>query len=118
MKPVGGTIFFKIDGQQFKAKGEFTLNPGKPKRDAVMGQEGLHGYTEKPQAAGITGTITYDGSFDMEAFLALKNSTLTVDLITGKTFVLSGGVNTSTGDMKTNEGEMDISFIGESGSYI
>lgn len=45
---VGGVIFVKVDGGQLRAKGEFEYNLGVPKREAIVGMDGTHGYKEDP----------------------------------------------------------------------
>jgi len=57
MERVGGIIRFSIDGVQYRAKGNFSYMIGNPKREAVVGSDGVHGYKETPQALFIEGTI-------------------------------------------------------------
>ena len=34
-----GIIYVKVDGKQYDAKGAYTYNLGKPKRDAIIGAD-------------------------------------------------------------------------------
>jgi len=47
---VGGIIFLKVDGEGFQSKGNFTYNIGVPKKEAVVGADGVHGFKETPQS--------------------------------------------------------------------
>ena len=63
---VAGTLFFKVDGTQYKAKGNFEYDLGAPKREAITGPDGVHGYKEMPKAPYVTGAITNDGVPDVD----------------------------------------------------
>ncbi len=117
-RQIGGIIFIKVDGQTLTAKGEFTYNTGKPKRQMVIGRDRVHGYTEMPQIPYIEGTTTDHRDVDTEAIKNIVNATVTLELNNGKTFVLREAAYTSEGNMKTEEGEMDVRFEGTSGDVI
>ena len=53
--PIGVTMYFTIVGRQYEVTGEFTINPGGPKREPLPGLSGRGG--------GWTETIE-DGSID------------------------------------------------------
>lgn len=106
----GGTIQFATGGVTQDAKGAFTYNLGIPKRDAIMGADGVHGFAEKPQVAFIEGAITDRGSLDMAAFMGLQDVTITLALANGKTILLTDAWNAGEGTGNTEEGEMAIRF--------
>jgi len=41
---IGGTFTLTIDGEPFKVKGSASINLGQPKREAMVGHDGVHGY--------------------------------------------------------------------------
>ena len=115
---VGGVIQFKANGQQYKAKGEFTYNLGVAKREAVVGADEVHGFSEKPQAPKIEGMITDNDELDLKAFLGLRDATVTLSLANGKTVVLRNAFYAGDGDVTTDEGEIQVLFHGTSAEEI
>lgn len=115
---VGGIIFLKVDGDQRKAKGNFTYNLGVPKRKEVMGADAFHGFTETPQPAFIEGELTDEAGLDLAAFLSFTDATVTLELANGKVVVLADAFNASDGDVKTEEGNIAFKAIGKSAQEI
>ena len=102
----GGIIQLQVDGEVYRAKGSFSYNLGRPKREAIIGADGVHGYKETPQVAFIEGEITDGTELDLAAFSAFKNATVTLDLAVGKMIVLSEAYNAADGTGNTDEGNI------------
>ena len=115
-KRVGGIIEIKLDGRILDAKGDFTYNLGLPKREAVMGSDGVHGYKETPQVAFIEGIITDRDDLDLKDLLASKEVTVTLTLANGKTIVLRDAWYANEGTGNTAEGEIPFRFESRSPS--
>jgi hypothetical protein len=111
---VGGIISFKVDGTQYSAKGNFTYNLGTPKKEAVLGSDGLHGYKETPQVAFIEGEITDNVSVDLKKLTELKDSTILLNLANSKSIVLRNAYYAHEGTGNTDEGNFPIRFEGAS----
>ena len=109
---VGGVIFVKVDGGQLRAKGEFEYNLGVPKREAIVGMDGTHGYKEDPQVSYISGAVTDEPSLDVKALLNTKDATVTLELANGKVIVLKDAWYAEDGAIKTGEGEIPVRFEG------
>jgi len=109
---VGGIILFKIDGELFQAKGEFTYNLGVAKREGVVGQDQVHGFKEMPQIPFIEGSITDSDELDLESFLNLRDVTCTLELANGKVVVLRDAWFAGDGNVTTSEGEIEVRFEG------
>ena len=112
MSRVGGIIFVKVDGAQFRVKGSWTYNLGKPKRDPVVGSDGVHGYKETPQIPFIEGTITDDPNISIESLLETKGATIILELGNGKVISLKDAWFAGDGNMTTEEGELEARFEG------
>jgi len=110
--PVGGTFIFKVDGRQYRVKGSFTYNLGYPKREPEVGPDGLHGFTIMPQPSRIEGEITDATDVDKAALLTLRNATVTLELINGKTVVMREAFYTGDGDTTTERGAFQIVIHG------
>jgi hypothetical protein len=115
---IAGTIAFKVDGTQLLAKGNFSWNLGHAKREAVMGSDGFHGYKETPQVPYIEGEITIDADTDVTGILDTVDATVTLDLATGNSIVLSGGYYAGDGKGETEEGKLTIRFEGSSAEEV
>ncbi len=114
----GGTIFLKINGEIFPAKGNFTYNLGKPKRDAIVGADSVHGYKEVPQVAFIEGEITDWRNNDLETLVTAENATVTLELAVGKVITLRDAWYAGEGTGNTEEGNVGIRFEGLSADEV
>ncbi len=114
----GGLIAVKIDGVVHLAKGDFTYNLGTPKREAIIGSDGLHGYKEVPQPASIEGELTDDISLDLNTLTRIDGATITLDLAIGKTIVLRNAYYAGDGAGHSDEGNIAVKFEGRSAEEI
>ena len=111
---IGGIINIQVNGVLLDAKGAFEYDLGGVTRETVAGVDGIHGYTEKPKAAFIDGTITDRGNLDLKALANGKNQTVTLKLANRKTVVLRNGwyVGDATGN--TEQSEIKVRWEGAS----
>lgn len=107
---VGGIIFIKVDGVQYKAKGSWTYNFGKPKREGIAGSDKVHGYKEMPQVPFVEGVITDDSEISAEQLLLVKDATVTLELANGKVGVWRQSWFAGDGNITTEEGEIATRF--------
>lgn len=112
MKRIGGIIFVKANGTQYRAKGSWTYNLGKLKREGIAGADGVHGYKAMPQVPFIEGTITDDSEISLETLLDLDDATITLELANGKVISLSQAWFAGEGNVTTEEGEIEARFEG------
>ncbi len=119
MKKIGGILVFKVDGEQYAAKGNFTYNIGVPKRETVMAQDGkVAGYKETPTVPFIEGEITDQYAVDIKQLTSIVDATVTLDLPNGKSIVLRGAAYTGEGTGNTEEGNISVRFEGEEGEEV
>lgn len=118
MQRVGGIIQVQINGTVLSAKGDFTYNLGRPKRETVIGSDGVHGSKDMPQVAFIEGEITDRRDFDLDTVLLATDATVTIGLANGKTIVLSDAHYVGDGNVNTGEGNMDVRFEGATAEEI
>lgn len=117
-KRVGGIISLKIDGDMYFAKGDFTYNLGKPKKEAVVGSDRVHGYKETPQVPFIEGEITDRQEMSLEALLDITSATITLELANSKVIVLRESWFASEGTGNTGEGNIGVRFEGMSAEEV
>lgn len=118
MARVGGIIQVQVDGVLHQAKGEFSYNLGRPKREPVMGADGMHGYKETPQPASLEGEITDRADLDLESFVGITAATVTLSLANGKTVVFPNAFYSGDGTGHTDEGNIDCKFNSERGEEV
>lgn len=115
---VAGLIQLQTNGEVLRAKGAFTYNLGKVKRDAVVGADGVHGYKETPQVAFIEGAITDAGDLDLAALATLRDATVNLTLGNGKMVVLNKAWYAGEGTGNTEEGEVGVRWEGTSAEEV
>lgn len=108
----GGIIQVAVDGVVHDCKGEYSYNLGRPKREAVVGEDRIHGYFETPQVGFIEGAITDRGDLDVEALVGLTGVTVTLTLANGKVIALSDAWYAADGTGTTKEGQFELRFEG------
>ena len=107
---VGGILFLKIDGQQFRVKGTWTYNLGEPKREAVVGADGVHGFKEIPQVPFFEGAITDRSELNMTKLLNIVDATAILELNNGKIISYADCFFAGEGNVTTEEGEIAARF--------
>lgn len=111
---IAGILEFKVNGEIQNAKGNFTYNLGKMKRDAVVGPDRVHGYKGLPQVPFIEGEVTDRGDMSVEDFLDTDDATYTLGLANGKVVVLKEGWFAGEGNIQTEEANIACRFEGMS----
>jgi hypothetical protein len=111
---IAGIMEFKVDGEIQNAKGNFTYNLGKVKRDAIVGPDRVHGFKALPQVPFIEGEITDRSDMNVENFLDIENSTITLSLANGKVIVLKEAWFAGEGNVQTEEANIACRFEGMS----
>lgn len=114
----GGIIQIQVGGVLQDAKGSFSYNLGKPKRDAIVGSDTVHGYMEKPQVPFIEGEITDRGNLDLAALVTTQDATVTLELANGKVIVLRDAWYAAEGTGNTDEGNVQLRFEAKSAEEI
>lgn len=106
----GGIINVQADGVSYDAKGNFTYNLGIPKREAIPGADGMHGFKETPQVAFIEGEITDRSDLKLADLAKMQNATVTLELANGKTIMLSQAYFAADGTGNSDEGNVGFRF--------
>jgi len=113
-----GLVQVQINGEIQDAKGNFSYNLGQPKREAIIGTDGVHGFKETPQVAFIEGGITDHGNLDLKALVTVDGATVTISLANGKVVVLRDAWFAGEGTATSEEGEVAIRFEGANAEEI
>lgn len=109
---IGGTLFVAVNGVRLSVKGNWTINPGRPKREAIVGADQVHGFKEMPQAPSIEGEASVTPDLDLPALLDAVGVTVTAELANGQVGVLRDAWQAAEGAMGTEEGAVPLRFEG------
>jgi hypothetical protein len=113
-----GLIQVQVNGEIVDAKGSWSYGLGRPKREAVIGADGVHGFKEMPQVCYIEGAITDRGSLDVAALVSGRDLTITLSLSNGKVIVLRDAWFAGDGTASTEESEIPVRWEGANGEEI
>lgn len=113
-----GIIAVQVNGEVFQAKGNWSYNLGRPKRDAIIGADSVHGFKEVPQVAFIEGAITDRGDLDLATLMTIQDATVTLSLNNGKMVVLRDAWQAAEGTASTEEAEIPVRFEGISAEEV
>ncbi|WP_023604304.1 phage tail tube protein [Aliivibrio logei] len=90
-----------------------TLNFGNLKREPVMGDSGVLGYSESYDSApSIKVTIAHMGTTDETAIKNFVGENLTLNLNSGKSYTLMDAWTSEPLELAIKEGQMDVLFVG------
>ena len=113
-----GLIQLQVNGEIQDAKGSFSYNLGRPKREAMIGADRVHGYKEAPQIAFIEGAITDRGSLDVGALASATGVTATLSLANGKVIVLRDAWFAGDGTVTSEEAEISVRWEGANAEEV
>lgn len=114
---IAGYFELKMNGSTLSARGDFTVNLGAPKREAVLGSRTVDGYTEKVQAPMIKGEITdFSDTHVNDDILLATDATVTIKAGNGKTYMLEEAWYSGDGEINVGTGTVQIEFTGVRGT--
>jgi hypothetical protein len=104
---IGGTCFLNINGMQYPLRASGEYMPAASVRNGVAGQDGVHGYTEKPSVPGFKGDISDLGALSIQLLQQSEIAVATMSLANGKVVVgydgwVEGDITASTEEGKFN----------------
>lgn len=107
---LAGIAYVSVDGQSYMLSGDLTYSVSSVTRETVIGQDRVHGYSEKPHAGFISGTFRDAAGLTVANFNAMTNVTVVAELGNGKTVVLRNGWTVDAQEVKTAEGTFDVKW--------
>jgi hypothetical protein len=115
---VAGVVYLRVDGRQLRARAEIKVSMANFEREAVIGQDGVHGYIERPAVAFIEGKITDSPDLAIEQLQAMCNVTVTVELLNGKVYLLRNAWCTKANPLDTTDGSIEFRFEGRAAEEL
>lgn len=105
---IAGTAFLSVDGQTLPLVGDFEYSPSLVGRKDMPGADGIHGYSEKPIAGWIKGTIRDAGGLKVADLNAMTGVSVVCVLANGKTVT---GTNMWTNGEEGQSGKSEEATI-------
>ncbi|VVE12937.1 phage tail protein [Pandoraea capi] len=84
---LAGTASLTVDGTNYLLVGDFEYNPSSVTRETLSGQDGVHGFSEKPRPGTISASLRDAGNLTVADLNAMDNVTVVTQLANGKTII-------------------------------
>ncbi|MEG1799070.1 MAG: phage tail tube protein [Synergistaceae bacterium] len=117
-RKLAGVITLTVDGVKQSCAGNFKFNLGTPTRTTLVGQDGVHGFSEEQTAPHIEGDLRRTKGFDVKTFYNKEGIDAQLKLGTGETFVFIDGWVNGEGTVDTKEATMPFRFDAMSAEQV
>lgn len=107
---LAGTAFLSVDGVTYMLAGDFEYSPSKVTRETLTGMDGVHGFSEKPKAGHISGTLRDSSGLSVAALNAMDNVTVVAQLANGKTIVGRNMWTVEDQTAKAEDGTVEVKW--------
>ena len=105
---LAGTAYLFVDGTSYMLAGDFMYSPTKVERETLIGMDAVHGYSEKPAVAYVSGKIRDSGGLKVSSINAMSDVTVTVELANGKTIIARNAWTIEPPVVNTVDGTFDV----------
>jgi hypothetical protein len=109
---IAGVAYIYVDGQQYPLRGSLTVSPDMIEREGVPGQDGIHGYIERPRVPFIEGDFSDIGNLSLVAIQRMTDVTVTAELANGKQYVLRNAWTSTAREFDAAEGQATVRWEG------
>ena len=107
---LAGVATISVDGKNFMLTGDLAYGVSSISRETLIGQDRVHGYSEKPYAGFISGTIRDSGGLSVANLNAMTNVTVVLELANGKTIVGRNMWTVDAQEVKTPDAAIDVKW--------
>ena len=107
---LAGIATISGDGESFMLSGDLAYSVANFSRETMVGQDRVHGYSEKPHAGFISGTLRDAGSLSVAKINAMTNTTVVAELANGKTIVGRNMWTVDAQEVKTQDATIDVKW--------
>jgi len=109
---LAGVAYLTVDGQSYMLSGDLSYSSSKVTRETLVGQDRVHGYSEKPHAGSISGTLRDSGQLTVASLNAMTYVTVVAELANGKTVVGRNMWTVESQEVKTAEATFEVKWEG------
>lgn len=111
---VTGRAFIRVNGALLRTKNGAKLNFGNPTREPVIGDNGVEGFTEKPEAPFIEGVVIHKKGTPTDQLANFTDGTVIFEADSGVSYVLSEAWQSMPIEITAQDagGEVPVKFFG------
>ena len=109
---LAGIASLTIDGVNYLVAGDLKYQVSGRKRETLVGQDRVHGFSEMPRAGRISMTLRDWANLSLTDVQQMTNSTVVAELANGKTIVGRNMWSVEDQEVDTTEAKADIVFEG------
>ena len=107
-----GIASLEINGEAVDVVGDLTYDATVIKREMLIGQSGIQGYSEMPKPGAISASIRDSGNMSVAAFLNMTAVPVVGTLANGKTVYGDTLTCTECSEVKTQDASFTVKFEG------
>lgn len=111
---LAGIAYLSIDGKTYMLAGELAYSVSSKTRETLVGQDRVHGYSEKPHAGFISASIRDSKGLTVAQLNDMTNVTVVAELANGKTIIGRNLWTVEAQEVKTNEATIEVRWEGPS----
>lgn len=111
---LAGIAFLTVDGVNYMLQGDLEYQVSRVSRDTLVGQDKVHGFSEKPVAGHISGTLRDSAGLSLADINAMTNVTVIIELANGKTVIGRNMWAVDVQAVKTMEATFEVKWESES----
>jgi hypothetical protein len=109
---LAGIAFISVDGQSYMLQADLTYRVSTVERESLIGQDTVHGYSEKPSTGKISATLRDAKNLSVASFNSMTNSTVVLQLTNGKTIIGRNMWTVDVQEVKTAEATFEVTWEG------
>lgn len=110
--PIGGVVFFKLNGLQYQLRGELEVQPNATENEWIANQDGSQVFTQKSVTPYMSGKFSDTGGLSIQQLNAAQGATAQAQLLSGKQYVLQQAAAWGEFKLDTTKGEITGKFGG------
>jgi Phage tail tube protein len=115
---VAGVAYVRVDGRQYALRGNLVISIDIDEREGVAGQDGVHGYIERPRVPFIEGDFSDIAGLSLTDFQRMRNVTVQADLANGRRYLLRNAWTSTARELNTADGQVTVRWEGMAGEEI
>lgn len=115
---IAGLAYLFVDGRQYPLRGNLTISTDTIEREGVAGQDGIHGFIERPRVPWIEGDFSDISGLSLMQIQAMCDVTVTAELANGKMYVLRNAWTSTAREFNAADGQATVRFEGMSSEEV
>jgi tail tube protein len=115
---IAGVAYLRVDGRQYALRGNLTVSIDMDEREGVPGQDGVHGYIERPRVPWIEGDLSDIGGLSIQALRRIRNTTVQAELANGKKYLLRNAWTSTALELNAADGQVTVRWEGMRGEEL